>query len=159
MAMLQVCQNEGEMDKELAEQIKENIDKESTDELLRIWIENDRKEWTDETFDVVKQVLIQRGEKIPEQKKPTFFDMNRRNKKYYIAKVTYGIMLILLIFSLYVIIGYHPRMYITRYYFQIDFGKFSVLEGTLGELLGLSLFFISFKNIRKYFREWKTERQ
>ena len=64
------------MDKELAEQIKENINKESTDELLRIWIENDRKEWTDETFDVIKQVLIQRGEKIPEQKKPLKEDVN-----------------------------------------------------------------------------------
>ena len=68
-------------------------------------------------------------------------------------------MLILLIFSFYIILYYRPWIYITRFYIQIDFGKRVLLEGVLGELMGFSLFFISFKNIRKFFRERKTERQ
>ncbi len=41
-------------------------------ELLHIWRENNRAEWTDAAFDVVREMLFQRLGKVPEQKAPNF---------------------------------------------------------------------------------------
>jgi hypothetical protein len=40
----------------------------STEELIEIWIENNRKEWAKEAFEAIRQVLLERGENLPEQK-------------------------------------------------------------------------------------------
>jgi hypothetical protein len=42
-----------------------------TDELIQIWQLNDRREWSDEAFEIVKEILVERGAQVPEQDKPT----------------------------------------------------------------------------------------
>jgi len=42
----------------------------TTDELRAAWIQNDRQEWSDNAFDAIKQVLIERGISIPQQDIP-----------------------------------------------------------------------------------------
>jgi hypothetical protein len=43
-----------------------------TDELLEIWRNNDRYEWSDDAFDVVKEILNERDVDIPEQGDPIY---------------------------------------------------------------------------------------
>ena len=38
-----------------------------TEELLKIWKENDREEWSNEAFEVIHDILLERLEKVPEQ--------------------------------------------------------------------------------------------
>jgi hypothetical protein len=45
----------------------------TTDKLLAAWIQNDRQEWSDNAFDAIKQVLIERGISIPQQDIPFSF--------------------------------------------------------------------------------------
>jgi hypothetical protein len=54
--------------KKLVEQIRENIKLKSTEQLLRIWKDNNREEYSDESFEVVKQLLLERAEVLPHQK-------------------------------------------------------------------------------------------
>jgi len=56
------------MNQKLIESIRKNMDLKNTEELLKIWEENDRQEWSDETFDVVKQLVLDRGEILSPQK-------------------------------------------------------------------------------------------
>jgi hypothetical protein len=58
------------MSDELREQIYNNMNLKETEELLEIWQTNDRVEWSDSTFDVIKELLIKRGVEIPEQDDP-----------------------------------------------------------------------------------------
>lgn len=48
------------MDEKLIEQIRENIKSKSTEELLKIWKENDREQYSEEAFEAVKQILEER---------------------------------------------------------------------------------------------------
>jgi hypothetical protein len=50
-------------------QIRNNMEKKNTEELLRIWKENDREQWSDEAFEAIKQLLLDRGETLPDQNK------------------------------------------------------------------------------------------
>jgi hypothetical protein len=50
-------------------ELRERFDKKSSDDLREIWIENDRDQWAGSTFEVIGQILIDRGEEIPLQKK------------------------------------------------------------------------------------------
>jgi hypothetical protein len=43
-----------------------------SDELLDIWQENDRVEWSDTAFDVIKEILIERLGEVPPQNEPIF---------------------------------------------------------------------------------------
>lgn len=43
-----------------------------TDELISIWQKNNRAEWSDAAFEVVKELLIERGQVLPEQNEPNF---------------------------------------------------------------------------------------
>ncbi|MDD5085193.1 MAG: hypothetical protein PHE61_04010 [Candidatus Omnitrophica bacterium] len=52
---------------QLAEQICENMKQKSTAELLEIWKENNTEEWSREAFEVVRQILFERGETLPSQ--------------------------------------------------------------------------------------------
>jgi hypothetical protein len=38
-----------------------------TDELLEIWSENDRLEWSDEAFDIIHGILLERLGDVPPQ--------------------------------------------------------------------------------------------
>ena len=53
-------------DSDLA-QIKNSLRQKSTEELISIWTENKRHEWPDEAFIVIKQMLMERGVKVPRQ--------------------------------------------------------------------------------------------
>jgi len=56
------------MNSDLAEQIKDNLSKKTTEELLSIWAENDRTEWSEEAFAAIHVLLTDRGAAIPSQK-------------------------------------------------------------------------------------------
>ena len=60
------------MSENLHEQIRKTMELKETDELLDIWQTNNRLEWSDETFDVIKDVLLGRREEIPEQDEPVY---------------------------------------------------------------------------------------
>ena len=52
----------------LVQHIRKNMETKTTQDLLRIWIENDTEQWSPEAFEVVKQLLEERGERIPLEK-------------------------------------------------------------------------------------------
>lgn len=56
------------MNKMLIEQITENLRKKETEELVEIWKENDRNQYSDEAFEAIRQILAERGQTIPPQK-------------------------------------------------------------------------------------------
>ena len=60
------------MTDELRKQIYENLDLKETEELVEIWRTNDRVEWTEQAFDVVREILKDRLGKLPKQNEPVF---------------------------------------------------------------------------------------
>lgn len=54
------------------DQIRANLNTKDTEELLEIWKSNDRLEWSDLTFELMEEELIQRGVPLPEQNEPVF---------------------------------------------------------------------------------------
>lgn len=59
------------MDTKHIVELRETMNVLSTDELLTIWRENDCGEYTDETFEAIRQILIKRGGEIPPQAAPS----------------------------------------------------------------------------------------
>lgn len=57
-------------DNSLHKSIFDNLNLKETDELLQIWQENKRDEWSDTTFDIIEQILRERGVQIPPQDDP-----------------------------------------------------------------------------------------
>lgn len=55
------------MSDNLREQAYQDFNQKSTDELVRVWQTNDRVRWQDETFEVIHQILQERGIEIPPQ--------------------------------------------------------------------------------------------
>ena len=49
------------------EHIRENFASKSTEELLEIWEKNDRDAWSDEAFEVIQEIMMERGEDYPGQ--------------------------------------------------------------------------------------------
>ena len=49
-------------------QIENSLRQKSIEELLFIWTENKRHDWSPGSFDVVKKILIEKGVKVPRQK-------------------------------------------------------------------------------------------
>ena len=43
-----------------------------TEELLEIWRANNRFEWSDAAFDIVKEILTERGIELPAQHEPMY---------------------------------------------------------------------------------------
>ena len=62
--------------KKLIEQIKTNFDSKSTDELLEIWVNNNRSEFTAEVFVIIQEIFISRGQVLPEQNE--FLDKTKK---------------------------------------------------------------------------------
>lgn len=54
----------------LRNQIFVNLNSKDTEELLDIWKTNDRVEWSDLAFDVLKEILSQRMDSLPNQNEP-----------------------------------------------------------------------------------------
>ena len=50
------------MGEDYLEQIRRTMEQKSTQELLQIWEDNDREQWTAEAFEVVRRILEERGE-------------------------------------------------------------------------------------------------
>lgn len=50
--------------------VRQRMAEQSSDELLRIWVENDRFHWSAETFEAVRSVLAERGVELPPQNDP-----------------------------------------------------------------------------------------
>src|SRR5688572_14016383 len=50
----------------------ENFNQKETDELIQIWQENKRDEWSDLAFDIIQKILKERGVEIPPQNDPQF---------------------------------------------------------------------------------------
>ncbi|HVN95506.1 MAG TPA: HEAT repeat domain-containing protein [Syntrophorhabdaceae bacterium] len=50
------------------EYIRKNMETKTTEDLLRIWTENDTDQWSPEAFEAVHQLLKERGEIMPSQK-------------------------------------------------------------------------------------------
>jgi len=53
----------------LVQDIKKKIDDKATEDLLDIWIENNREKWSAEYFEAVRLILLERNETPPSQKK------------------------------------------------------------------------------------------
>lgn len=54
----------------LHDQILASMDLKTTEELLQIWVDNDRGAWTDTAFEVVRGLLIQRTHDFPPEQRP-----------------------------------------------------------------------------------------
>jgi len=50
--------------------VRQRMAEQSNDELLRIWVENDRVHWSAETFEAVRSLLAERGVPLPPQGDP-----------------------------------------------------------------------------------------
>ena len=60
------------MSDNLRKQVYESLNLKETDELIEIWITNDRVKWSETAFDVTKEILEQRLGEIPPQSEPIF---------------------------------------------------------------------------------------
>jgi hypothetical protein len=58
--------------KGLRQQIYGNLNIKETEELLDIWQTNNRGAWSDEAFEVIQDVLKERGVEIPQQDEPVY---------------------------------------------------------------------------------------
>jgi hypothetical protein len=62
----------------LSESVYQSMKLKETDELLELWSENDRTEWSDDAFEAIHSILLQRLGNVPPQE--TFkSNRNRRN--------------------------------------------------------------------------------
>lgn len=60
------------MSEELREQIRNSLNLKDIYELLEIWKTNNRVEWSDTAFEVLREILNERVKEIPQQDEPIF---------------------------------------------------------------------------------------
>jgi len=60
------------MSEDTREIIFYNLNLKDTQELVEIWQTNDRVEWMDDTFDVIKDILLERLGELPPQNEPVW---------------------------------------------------------------------------------------
>jgi hypothetical protein len=60
------------MNSDLRAQIRNRMQLKETDELREIWQTNDHLEWSDNAFEVVEEILKERGVDLPEQNEPLY---------------------------------------------------------------------------------------
>lgn len=58
------------MNIDLRKQIHISLRQRNTDELIEIWQTNNRMEWSDMTFDVIREILQERSVELPPQNEP-----------------------------------------------------------------------------------------
>lgn len=93
------------MDNKLIDSIKKNLESKTTDELLEIWIENDRVEWSDEAFQAIKQILNKRDQVLPKQnpvRESEEFHSGKGLKIWGIVLISIGIILTIGLVLLYI---------------------------------------------------------
>jgi hypothetical protein len=61
------------------QQVYERMNLRGTDELLDIWATNDRVEWSDLTFEVIKEILQERSVEPPVQNDPVYIHPSPKN--------------------------------------------------------------------------------
>ena len=71
------------MNSNLRTQIRNRMVLKETEELIEIWQTNDRSEWSDDAFEVIKGILDERGVEIPEQNEPVYEHKEEKNEKNY----------------------------------------------------------------------------
>lgn len=67
------------MSNDLRDQIHNNMNLKNTDELLEIWQKNDRVEWSDVSFQAVKEILNSRNIETPQQDEPVYEHLEEEN--------------------------------------------------------------------------------
>src|SRR5260221_7557245 len=60
------------MNNDFRNQIYKELDLRETDDLLNIWQGNNRAEWSDAAFEIIKEILGKRGVEIPQQPEPVY---------------------------------------------------------------------------------------
>jgi len=60
------------MSNNLREHIYNNLNLKTTDELVQIWQSNDRKAWEDITFELIREILLERLGEVPSQNGPSY---------------------------------------------------------------------------------------
>lgn len=63
----------------LSKSIYQNMQLKDSDELIKIWIKNDRSEWSDEAFLIIYDILLKRLGSVPQQSSEN--PKRRRNRK------------------------------------------------------------------------------
>jgi hypothetical protein len=58
------------MSNDFRKQVYNNLNLKETDELVEIWQKNDRVEWSDDTFNIIQEILRERLGKLPSQNEP-----------------------------------------------------------------------------------------
>jgi hypothetical protein len=58
------------MSNDLHKQVYNNLNLKETDELVEIWQKNDRVEWTEDTFNIIRDILQERLGELPPQDEP-----------------------------------------------------------------------------------------
>jgi hypothetical protein len=58
------------MSSDLHMQVYNNLNLKETDELVEIWQKNDRVEWTEDTFNIIRDILLERLAELPLQDEP-----------------------------------------------------------------------------------------
>ena len=96
------------MDENIIKDIQNNMTAKKIDELLDIWKENDRNEWSDEAFEAIKRVLIEKKVELPAQKNnfeevkvdkaiikcPRCYSQNIRKKPSWFSATFYTILFV-----------------------------------------------------------------
>ncbi len=75
------------------EAMKIGLDKKSTEELIEIWKKNDQYSWTEEAFEVVKELLEERNTEVPEQDAVSDEPIKKNNPEN--SEIKYGIACII----------------------------------------------------------------
>src|ERR1051325_2545819 len=61
-----------EMNDDFRSQIHNELNLKETDDLLILWQGNNRVEWSDVAFEIIKEILEERGIEIPQQDEPIY---------------------------------------------------------------------------------------
>ena len=81
------------MDETLRKQVYRNLQSEETDELLRIWREHDVDAWDEETFKIIKEILLKRKVEIPPLAPETQVKRLLTNVQNYLRSKNYALAL------------------------------------------------------------------
>ncbi|MGD0077350.1 MAG: hypothetical protein ABSB91_01850 [Sedimentisphaerales bacterium] len=66
----------------IRDDIVEQMKNKTSEELINIWLKNDRTQWSDSAFEAIRQVLTERGIHLPQQIVSTVVEDTARQKRY-----------------------------------------------------------------------------
>lgn len=69
------------MSDDLRNQIYDNMNLKSTDDLVEIWLKNDRNEWTDVAFNIIEEIILKRTGELPSREEYTLEENLRIEKE------------------------------------------------------------------------------